>query len=84
MSDVQPSSCALLLTSVDGLHDEELVYTSINSETQASIILERNLTLPIKTLWDVIVLGYGCRENPITSGLELSKEITYTMYYPCP
>lgn len=73
VSDIQPSTYALLLTSIDGLHDEKLVYASINSETKTHIILEKNLTLPIRTLWDGVVLAYGCRGNPITTGHELSK-----------
>ena len=72
---------ALLLTPADGLHDERLVYASVNSETETVIILEANLTLAIKTLWDVIVLAYGCTENPVTNGHELSKEDTHTMSY---
>ena len=79
--DVQPSMYALLLTSADGLYDERLVYSSVNSETETVIILEANLTLAIKILWDVVVLAYGCTENPITNGHELSKEDTHTMSY---
>ena len=79
--DVQPSMYALLLTSADGLYDERVVYASVNSETETVIILEANLTLAIKTLWDVIALAYGCTENPITNGYELSKEDTHTMSY---
>ena len=72
--DIQPSIYALLLMSADRLHDERLVYTSVNSESETIVTLEANLTLPIKTLWDVTVLAYGCKENPITNGHELSKE----------
>ena len=77
---VQPSTYALLLTSANGLYyyDDRLIYANVNTETERVIILETNFTLPIKTLWDVVVLAYGCRENPITSGQELSKEITYS------
>lgn len=71
--DIYPATYALLLISSDGLYYKRLVYTSVNSETETAIILETNLTLPIKTLWGVDILGYGCRENPITTGLELSK-----------
>lgn len=78
--NVQPSTYALLLTSADGLHNQQIVYSSINSETEATTVLETNLTLPIKTLWDIGVLAYGCRENAITRGLELSK-IIYTIMH---
>ena len=81
--DVQPSMYALLLTSADGLYDERVVYASVNSETETVIILEANLTLAIKTLWDVIVLAYGCTENPITNGHELSKEDTVSHTIIC-
>ena len=77
---VQPSTYALLLTSVDGLHNQQIVHSSINSETEATTVLETNLTLPIRTLWDIGVLAYGCRENAITRGLELSK-IIYTIIH---
>ena len=65
---------------MDGLHKEQIVYTrqNVNSETESTRILETNFILPIKTLWDVDVLAYGCRENIIASGLELSKSTMHT------
>ena len=74
IDNIHPATYALLLISANGLYYEKLVYSSVNSETETAIILEiSNLTLPVKTLWDVVVLGYGCKENPISTGLELSK-----------
>lgn len=42
------------------------------SPDESTIVLVANTTLPAKRLWDVFVLAYGCKENPLTDGLELS------------
>ena len=44
-------------------------------ETETFTILEANITLPMKQLWDVAILAYGCQENALVTGIELSNEV---------
>ena len=37
--------------------------------------LEANITLPLKRLWNFVLLAYGCRENVLSEKAELSKKI---------
>ena len=65
----------LLLTPTNEAIDDHRFYTAtkITSEELANV-WEANFTLPIKTLWDIVIYAYGCEENVLTDGiLELSK-----------
>ena len=64
---------------------ERIYFAAINIETETNVTLEAHLTgLPIKALWDVVVLAYGCRDDAIASGLELSKQLYHdiVLYIP--
>ena len=60
-----------------GSNASQFLYTNTRnvvymSQTESTTILEVNTTLPAKQLWDVTVLANGCKENPLTTRLELS------------
>ena len=56
-----------------GSDDGQMLYTTTRTVIETTTVLKANMTLPIRQLWDVVVLAYGCKENPITDKLELSE-----------
>ena len=71
---IRPSTYILSLVSTNEPEFEEQLFpTTIKAITDTVVVLEANLSLPIKTLWDVVVYAYGCKENVLADGIELSK-----------
>ena len=68
-----PSSYTLSLESIDGIDDYiELETTNITQEGNL-VILNVTPVLPHNRVWNFTVLAYGCPQNKLLSGVELSK-----------
>lgn len=92
MGNVRPSSYTASIT-MFGFDNDLPSYTTFTKtlmETKTVTVLEANVNLPLKRLWDVVFLAYGCEVNELTNGIELSIAITtadfcrsYFISYSC-
>ena len=67
-----PSSYTLSLQSFDGLGDMDNVETTAIVEP-GRLNLNVVSGLPFGRLWNCTILAYGCQEDSILSGIQLSK-----------
>ena len=77
-----PSSYSLSLQSLDGLEDMDHVETTATIELRFSVLTLKVVSgLPFRRLWNCTVLAYGCQENSIMNGAELSElTMQYTVH----
>ena len=66
------SSFTLSHQSLDGLEDMDYVETTAMMESRR-LTLNVVSGLPFRRLWKCTIFVYGCQENSILSGLQLSK-----------
>ena len=67
-----PSSYSLSLQSLDGLGDMDYVETTAMMEPQR-LTLNVVSGLSFRRLWNCTIFAYGCEENSILSGAQLSE-----------
>ena len=79
MDNVRPSAYYLSLMLADNKAPltDTAIMLNIAIESATVVVLEANLTLPTRCLWDVVVLAYGCHSESsvLTNELELSKQL---------
>ena len=61
----------MILESFDG-YDDLMINITVQRREEA-IILSVKEQLPRRTLWNVTVQAYGCEEDTVVNGIELSK-----------
>ena len=62
----------MILESLDG-HTQNSVVNIVVQRNGARIYLNIQEELPTRTLWNALVLPYGCEANTVASLTELSK-----------
>lgn len=82
MDNVRPSAyyLSLMLAINKAPSYTDTIMLNIAIESATDIVLEANLTLPMRCLWDVVVLAYGCHSETsvLTNELEISIKINIT------
>ena len=65
-----PLKYSILISPSDEVEDSQIfLMDNVINRT----ILEVNLILPSKRLWDITLLAYGCPEYLVTDAIKLSK-----------
>ena len=74
-----PLTYVLLLTASDDLDNgPSFLVSEYDVITVVKYpIVHANATLPLKRLWNIVLLAYGCRENVLTERAELSKTMEF-------
>ena len=76
---IWPTSFVLFLTSSDGIEDSYTFASTVEVVDNGSYLLRAtNKYIQSKRLWTAVVLAYGCIENALTDGIEIS-ELPYSL-----
>ena len=68
-----PMKYSMSISSSDEVEDRQMFLLEDVIAVINRTVLEANLTLPSKRLWDVTLLAYGCPKHRVTDAIKLSK-----------
>ena len=79
MQDIRPvpTYYVMILESLDGSGYDDLMINITVQRREEVIILSVKEQLLLRTLSNVSVQAYGCEENTVMNGIELSKLLRY-------